>query len=312
MENNYLLESEDSLSLEKQIKELINKLSFNEAIVSQYDLEDDLIDNVLEDLDTYGFLSSRKIIIVKNISKLNVDDNKDNINHLFKYLDNYNSDNLLFITDKKLDDRKKITKELKKKMKYLKINLNASDFLKKELSDYKLEPGVIPLMIEYSLNDITKLYNDCWKLKEYRYDSKFITKDDVSELCIKKIGDTTALTFEFVKFLAMKNKKKALETYNELIETGVDSISIIGLIASQIRIIYQVKILSKKSLSDKDIATKLSENSSYRITKTRELIDYYTDDELLKMMQKLSDIDLKSKTESVDTNFLIQLLIINL
>lgn len=311
MKNNYLLEGSDYVSLKQKIDSIIEKNDFKDAMVSIYDLDEVILDNALEDLDTYGFLSSKKVIIIKNISNVG-DDDKNMVSHLIQYINNPDPMNLLIITDNKLDDRKKLTKELKKNMEYVLVSMNTVDYIKKELSSYKLESGVITLINEYSQDDITKIHNDCCKLKEYRCDTLEISKDDVRELCIKKIGDTTSMTFDFVRAFAEKNKKKSLEIYNKLIDSGVEALSIIGLIASQIRILYQVKVLSKKRLSDKEMADMLGEKSSYRITKTKELTGYYTEEQLLDIMKKLSDIDFHIKTDGVDSKFLIELLIINL
>jgi len=312
MKNNYLLESEDSLSLEKKIDNIIKKCGFEEAYRSIYDLEEVDLSLALEDLDTYGFLSSKKIIIIKNISSITVDDNKPKLDHLLQYFSNPNQDNLVIITDKKLDDRKKITKDLKKFLEYIKVSFNSLDYIKQELSSYKLESGVTSLINEYCLDDITKIYNECNKLKQYKCDSMEITKDDVLELCIKKSSDITNLSFDFIKAIARRDKKLAFLIYQELIDGGVDSISMVGLLASQLRIMYQVKILSNKRMTDKEIADTLGEKSAYRVTKTRELINYYSESELLNLIKRLADIDLNIKTNSVDPNFLIQLLIINL
>ena len=76
--------------------------------------------------------------------------------------------------------------------------------------------------------------------------------------------------------------------------------------------LYQVKLLESKRLSNKDIADILGEKSSYRISKTKELTKYYSEKELLSMMIKLADIDLKIKSTSSDANLLMQLLILNI
>ena len=59
-----------------------------------------------------------------------------------------------------------------------------------------------------------------------------------------------------------------------------------------------------------EIATTLGEKNSYRVKKTMELTRYYTEDELLKLMIRLSDIDLKIKTTDTDPNLLIELFIL--
>ena len=65
-------------------------------------------------------------------------------------------------------------------------------------------------------------------------------------------------------------------------------------------------------MSDKEIADQLGEKSDYRIRKTRELTKYYSEEELLKLMQQLADMDYKMKTEDVDGNHLIEMFILNI
>ena len=75
---------------------------------------------------------------------------------------------------------------------------------------------------------------------------------------------------------------------------------------------YQVKILEKQRLSADEIAKTLQEKNSYRVKKTKELTRYYTEKELLDLMQQLADIDLKLKTTDADPHNLIELFILNI
>ena len=140
---------------------------------------------------------------------------------------------------------------------------------------------------------------------------KVITKEDIDKLLIKSSKDITELTFEFTKYLFNKDKYNALLLFNELKENGVEPISLIGLMASQIRIIYQVKILVNRKLNNLEIS-KILDEKEYRIKKTRELINYYSEEELLELIRKLSDMDINIKTTDIDSEFLIELFIINL
>lgn len=310
--NSYLIESPDSLSLIKKREELIKKHDFQDATKSIYDLEETELDNALEDLDTYSFLSDKKIIIIRNLENLKYDDNKKKLEHLFQYIANPNPNNLLIIEASKLNNTLKITKELKKKCEYQTIEIEPKKFIKNEFKGYDIDQSSINLLAEYCLDDITKISNECQKLKNYKIEEKKIRTEDIKELVIKKLGDSKELTFSFTRSLALKDKKEALRKYKELLDYNIEPLGIIGLLASQIRIIYQVKLLEKKRLSDREIANMLGEKSDYRITKTRELTRYYSEDELLKLMQKLSDIDLKIKTNDVDGNSLIELFIMNI
>lgn len=311
MNNNYLLESPDYLSIQNEIAELIKKNSFQNSAISIYDLEETLLEKALEDLDTYSFLTSKKVIIIKNIESLNQEEFQKDLKHLYQYLDSPNTDNLLFITSKKLNNTLKITKELKKKCTYIEVTMNPLDFAKKELKDYKLSSGVLNLLIEYCKDDITKLKNECLKLKTYKFDEKEITKQDVEEICIEKLGDSTDLTFSFSRTLAERNKKEALLKYKELLNYNIEPLNIIGLLASQIRIMYQVKVLEEKGMRSNEIATTLGEKT-FRIQKTAELTCYYTAKELLELMIKLQEIDIQIKTTDIDPNSLIELFILNI
>lgn len=310
--NNYLLETTDFTALKTEIDKIIKKEKFTDALTSTYDAKELQLENALEDLDTYGFLSDKKVIVINNIDGINQEDEEKNLKHLYKYLENPNPDNLLIITSSKLNNTLKVTKELKKKMNYSSVEINPENFIKNELKDYTLETGVIKLLVEYCKNDITKIENECKKLKTFNFETKKISKSDIEELVIEKLGDEQELTFSFSRSLAEKNKKEALRKYKELLDYQIEPIAIVGLLASQIRIIYQVKTLSNQNLSPYDIAKMLGEKSDYRVKKTKELIRYYSEQELLDLMKTLSDMDIQMKTTDIDPNSLIELFILNI
>lgn len=310
--NSYLLESEDSLSLQTERDNIIHDNHFEDAVINTYDMEEVPLENALEDLDTYGFLSDKKVIVIENIEVLKYDDFKKDFDHLFLYIKNPNPDNLLILESNKLNNTLKITKELKKICKYQEISIDINSYMKNAFKGYKIDTNTMNLLEEYCLGDYSKIANECLKLKNYKMDDKNITKEDIIELVPKKLGDSKDLTFAFSRSLGLRDKEDALKKYLELLSYDIEPISIIGLLASQIRIIYQVKLLEKDRLSDKDIATTLGEKSDYRIRKTRELTKYYTEEELLKLMQELADMDYKMKTEDVDGNHLIEMFILNI
>lgn len=307
--NNYLIEGNDYISVNNKISEIIKKNDFSDASISKYDLSEGLLDDALEDLNTYGLFSDKKIVIINNFDKM--DPLLNNIEELLKYVENSSSLNLLFVVSDKYDDRKKIIKDLKKKMEFIKISTDPVEFTKSCLEGYKIENGVINLLVNNTLGDVTRLYNECNKLKTYKINDKYISKDDVEELSFKKFGDSTEITFQFSRALAEKDKKSALILYQELLNYKIEPLSIIGLLASQFRIMYQVKSLEEKNMRNDEIASSLKEKP-YRITKTRELTRYYSKKEILDLMIKLEDIDLKIKTTSVDANTLVQLFILNI
>lgn len=310
--NSYLIETIDFSAREQEVHNIISKEKFSDATISIYDLEENTLENALEDLDTYSFLSNKKIIIIRNIESISMDAEKNHLDHLYRYLEQPSTDNLLILECKKLNNTTKLAKELKKKCKVIEISLSSKNYIKRQLEGYEVKQDVINLLDEYCLGDFTKIDQECSKLKNFKFNEKTITTSDVLELVSKKLGDSKDLTFAFTRSLAERDKKNALMHYHELLDYSIEPLSILGLLGSQIRIIYQVKILSRKNLNDQEIAKMLGEKSDYRIKKTRELIAFYTEEDLLNLMQKLSDIDYKLKTTDSDPFFELENFILNI
>ena len=309
--NSYLIESLDSLSLQKKRESLINEHHMNAASIQLYDMEEVPLSNALEDLDTYGLFSNQKVVVIENIECLKYDDFADDFDHLYHYIEQPNPDYLLIIEARKLNNTMKTTKTLKKICQYEAIELDSKSFIKEALKDYKIDNQAILLLDEYCLGDLSKIANECSKLKEYKYDEKVITKQDIQKIVVKKLGDSKDLVFAFSRSLAMKDTKGALNKYHELLSYHLEPFGIIGLLASQYRIAYQVKVLEKRHLKDKEIAEVLGEKSDYRIKKTREITSLYTEEELLSCLQRLAQIDFQLKTSDADANHLLEMFIID-
>lgn len=311
MKNNYLIECTDFLTIQIEINKIIKENKFEDASQNYYDIQEVPLENALEDLDTYGFLTSKKVVVITNFDCLDLS-NEKNLERLVKYVKNPNPDNILVIATKKFVIKEnKYLKDLKKNLEIISISVDPISYIKNELKGYKVDKEVISLINEYCLEDITKIHNECNKLKIFKIEDKIISKEDVKELIIKKLGDATELTFSFTRALAEKDKKEALRLYQEILNYNVEPLSLIGLLASQFRIMYQVKVLDRKRMSNMEIA-KILNTKEFRIMKTKELTRYYTEKEILSLIIKLSEIDLKIKTTNSDPNLLLQLLIINI
>ncbi len=307
MKNNYLLVYDNYYLFQEKLKDIISNTKFENASITNYDLEEENLYNALLDLDTYSFLTEQKVIIIKNINLL--EDNQDT-KHLLKYLDNPNNDNLLILTTTKFNATKKINKELKKKTNYIKLETDLNKETKNILQGYEVESGVITKLIEYSNNNIDIIKSECDKLKQYKFDTKKITKEDVETIVIKHIGESTQIVFDLIKDIAIKDKKRAIIKYEKLKKYNVDDIALIGLLESQLRLMIQIIMFSEKNYSNKDIAATLNIHP-YRIEKTKELLRYSNKKDVCNMIKNLSNIDYKIKSGQIDNKDAIFMYIIN-
>ena len=307
--NSYLIKSNAISLIDKKIDELIKELGFNDASITTYDLEEDSITSLIEDADTISFLTPSKVIIGKNLSNNNLDDK--NIKTLSKYLDNPNSDVLLIFVTTNIDTRKKIVKETINKLSLVNISTDTKSIVKDILKGYDVEYRVINLLDEYYKDDLERLISETKKLALAFINTKKITYKEALDLLVKPLNKQDTLAFDLVREIALKDKKKALNIYNELLSYNIESYALFGLLESQYRLLYQVKVLNKRNISYNDMASIL-EVHPFRVKKTLELVRYYTLKEIRKLLKNLSDIDYKIKSGIYENNIIIDLLILNI
>ncbi len=307
--NNYLIKSNAISLIDKKIEELIKEKDFDSSSVTTYDLEEDSITSLIEDADTISFLTPNKVIIGKNLSNNNLDEK--NLKTLSKYLDNPNSDVLLILVTTNIDARKKIVKEVINKLSLVNISTDTKEIVKDILKGYDVEYRVINLLEEYYSEDLERLISETKKLALAFINTKKITYKDALELLVKPLNKQDSLAFDLIREIALKDKKKAVNIYNELLSYNIESYALFGLLESQYRLLYQVKVLNKRNISYNDMASIL-EVHPFRVKKTLELVRYYTLKEIRKLLKNLSDIDFKIKSGVYENNIIIDLLILNI
>ena len=136
----FLVECSSFSSLQRKVSELLHTTHFEGETVTYYDLEENTLEQVLEDLDTYSFLTPRKVIVITKalflaVSEVKFDEKE--IEHILKYLKNPSSDVLFIMGIDKCDERKKIVKEVKKLVQVVKVDENPTIRSVERLSDYR-------------------------------------------------------------------------------------------------------------------------------------------------------------------------------
>lgn len=314
MNSIYVIQSTDSFLIHDKIAEIKKKHEIEEDAISQYDLVENTLSQVLEDLDTYSFLSPKKCIIVQNpffltSEGLKIDEKE--LEHFSQYTKNPNPDHILILIVGKLDERKKIVKQLKQTANILLLEANPTNLAKEWLHGYQLEQGALSLLLEYCNLNTTKLYQECEKLKLYRVDDKKITKNDIIRLVERELDTSDTFIFTFINALVSKNKKESIEKYQDLKALGFDSIAILGMLANQFRFLFQVKSLLMQHKSKDEIRSEL-DCHPYRIEKAKEQLYQYSKEELLDYLSQLAKIDYKIKSGEVLADACLETFILTL
>ncbi len=304
MDRLFLIITNDKTTLDYQLAEILKKKKDSEVI--HYDLTEVPIEQLIEDLDTYNFLSNQKIIIGHNATFLGSEKSKLAIEHhlerLEKYVEFPSDDNILILVNDTLDKRKKLVSLLCQKMTVIeKISEhNIHDLIKQHLEDYQMDHSSEKLLLEYCQNDMERVLQEIEKLKLYRLEEKKITEQDIKDIVMKSMDDNI---FHLVDSILTGNKKDAFELYRNFLLYGEQVVNIIRLLANKIRLIYQVKVLLYSGNSDQTIS-KLLKIHEYPVKLARQASYQYTEKILLEKLEKLANLDLEIK--SGKTNGLIE------
>ena len=312
----YLLYGLEDYLIQEEIKKIIEKDKIEEININKYNLENNMIDNVIEDATTISLFQDKKVIIVENAYIFSGTTNKklpeQNTDLLLDYLNHSNPNTVLIFTliKDKIDTRKKITTLMKKNGTIKEFNTvsNINNWITKELEPYQMDKKEVEYFINRVGNNLSILKEEIDKLKLYKDDEKVITQKDIEQLTHENI-DTDI--FKLIDSILSTRKKEALESLEEMMKYGEEPIAIIVMLANQFRIMYQSKQLLKKGYSEREIAN-LLEIHEFRVKKALEKGRKYSSDEILKKLEDLADLDYQIKSGQLDKNIGLELFILNM
>ena len=308
----YLLYSLEKFLLNREIDKIKNDNNMEEINISHFDLNSDLIEDVLEDAETFSMFADKKMIIVNNSvlftgKKLTLE---QNIEKLEKYLANINPSTIIIFTvlDNKLDERKKVVKLIKKigTVKELSSNDNIDDVVTSLFGKFKISKKQIRLLVDRVGNNLDLLNQEIIKIKIYKDDDLVITDEDIINLTYENIE---ANLFLLIDNIVSKNKEKAISIYHEMLKMNEEPISIVISLANKIRSLYQTKELFSKGYKDVEIATILGVKPGY-LYYMRDSLKKYDSETLLSLIKKLADLDYDIKRGSINKDLGLELFIL--
>lgn len=315
---NYLLIGNQSIFLEKRMNEIIDSLvdqkdDFN---VSFLDADAIGIDDIVTELNTYPFGSENKVVVLKNpyflMDKKVKNDLNNDVSLLIDYLKNPVSfSTLIIVINPKMDDRKELSKNIKKLMKVENVEgpdkKQATEYIRKMFvsADVKIDNEALQEFVNRVPDDYTFIANEIKKLKSY---SSRITKQDIVNLTPAKLEENV---FELTDGIIANNKNKALKVFKDLRTNNVDPVTMISLVAGQLRFMYQVCYLKDEGYGATSIASKLGVHP-YRVEIALKRSYSYTPSGLLSSLTDLADLDISIKSGLVDKDNGFELFILKL
>ena len=304
-------------ALHKRIKELVNEQDSMNTVFYDASSPSFSILKVIEEAQTLPFFSEHKVLVIQNCLFLtrgvNLKDNEmsELLLHLSRPIE---SCTLIFLHDNdNLDTQKKITKKILElceveHVKKLETNQFRS-FLLSLLKErgIKMSSDAFEEFLKRMDNNMSVSYHESEKLALY---GNVINLDDV-ELLISRPLDNEA--FHLVNALLDKNLKQALHIYNDMMILNMEPLSFSGLIASQLRLLYQVASLDREGYHRQEMINKLSPANNvnvYRLNRMLNLARQTSPDRILGILNYLSNYDYRSKLGLIDKKFGFELFLI--
>ncbi|SOC36350.1 DNA polymerase III subunit delta [Ureibacillus acetophenoni] len=304
----YCLVGEESYFIDETLNRLKKALASTEdAEIMSFDLEESPVDFVIDEADTFPFFSEKKLIIAKNASFLKATEKgKEKIDHDLGRLENWlkNPSDFavtVFIAPyEKLDERKKITKQIKQNSVMLIAEpLKENDLNVWVLSAVKsygktINNDAIDKLVEMVGVNMLQLQKEIEKLALYLGDDQVINVNLVEDLVAKTLEHDA---FKMLNAYLAHNNAEAIQIYHDLLRQKEEPIMLVGLLSSNIRTMNNVFYLQRKGYHPTQIAKQLKVHP-YRVKLMLEQKSRPSEERLLKALNKLSEIDLMLKSVS--------------
>ena len=295
----YIVGSEEYFK-EKIIKKaesiLINKSSkdFNLDIFFGAEATDSQVLNACYSLP---MLSEHRLVIVHDFEQLSFNDSET----FAKYAASPVKETILILIAKKDDKRKKVFSEIHKHAFVFKADSPKNEqtiitWLKSQIKskNIEIEEEALHLFYDHVGNQLFYLENQLSKLELFAGNEKKIAVKDIEDM----IGISKEYSvFELIRNILFRNRKKAFETLNILIEQGEDAIAMIAAMYYR----FQKQLLyfqaSKEHQSDKEIADK-SGIRPFMVKEYRSVSQNYSQRKIEEAIIHLYESDKMLKTSS--------------
>ena len=285
----YLIYGEENY-LKKQYRDRIRQAVIGDDTINYSYFEGKKIDvkSLLSAADTMPFFADRRLIIVENSGFFK--SANDDVVELVKNMPDYLM--LVFVEDE-VDKRSRLYKAVNEsgyisEMKFQDAGVLAKWIAGMLKNDNKfMGRQALELFLAKTGTQMDNIKCELEKLVSYAIDREEITADDVEEVCTTQ---TTSRIFDMITSISMKDQKKALELYYDLLLLKEPPMRIMYLITRQFNMMLQVKDLVNAGKDNSSIAKTLAiapflvgkyiaQARSFSITEIKNALEDFADTE---------------------------------
>lgn len=305
MAQNYIIVCDDYLAINEYIDKICQDIKV-EYDKFDYDLDDDGLYSIVDELSTISLFDNLKVVVVKSIDKITNYSAKA-FSDLLSAMNNLESENILIMTSLKvLPDNERISK-LKKYSSLIDLrlkNINLKEYIDRLIATngFSIDENAVTLLLSYNL-ELSELSNDLKKLMCYDFDSKKITEQDVKLLVSRPLDDNV---YQLIEAVLDKNYRHIFSSLKDFKLQNMPSSYIVSLLIYKFQELYNTYILSKANMSQADIANvfHVSSGRAYYMLKNIKKLSL---DKIKQNLELLNDLDYNIKSGKLDQNIGLEL-----
>lgn len=314
----YLLSGTEHYIIEDTLQQIVKQVLTDderEFNLSKFDMKEYPVEAAVEEAYTFPFMGGKRVVILKDAYFFSSAKENGKVEHDLKKLESYlehpapETVFILLAPYEKLDERKKIVKLAKKNGQFLNgIALEERDLKlwimdRARENDVSIEDGAIDHLLALTGAELMLLASEIKKLSIHSGAGGTVTKDVVEALVPRSLEQNI---FALVECVVKQEIENSWKIFLDLLKQKEEPIKIIALMVRQFRILYQVKQLSQQGYGQKQIASMLKLHP-YVVKLAGNQGKQFKDEELLRMLDKLANMDYEIKTGKIDKVLAVEL-----
>ena len=211
------------------------------------------VNEVIDNAETFPFFAEHRLIVMESTGLF-----KSGGEQLAEYMSKIPESTVFLFVEQDVDKRSKMYKAVKANGYICEINRQTE----KDLSMWaarifahdgkNLSNANLSYLIGNVGTDMEVLSREIEKLISYDLDKDVISKEDIDAVCIKQLN---VRIFDMVDAISVKNQKKTLDCYYELVAEKEPPMRILFMVSRQFNLILQAKDLSARGMDRNAIAS---------------------------------------------------------
>ena len=285
---------------------------------AHFDLEQDSVDALLDEAQATPFFGDYRLIFAEHPFFLTAEKKNNAPEHdlerWLEYLKQPSDTSILvvFANYEKLDERKKVTKQIKKAAQIIEVQPMKEAEVRRYLQQTLDAEGLsmpreaFDLFVRLTDVQLSKSMQELEKLRLFAGSEKQISKQAVEELIPKSLEHNI---FDLTTYVLQGKSEAALRLYEDLQIQGEETIKINAILISQIRLLLQVKILMKIGYQQGNIVETLKIHP-YRVKLAMQQVKKFDQESLANLYDELIENDYLIKTGKMNKEFLFELFVL--